>query len=360
MKRLTFLLLGLLLILCGCDRYEHEVYEDVALEVSFLEFSVGLSNASQSNLDPIMSWYAADYLHDKATYADIEHDYMIIFYEYGDSVELSGNLVEYWETGRITWELKGTIADSSFVIETREDVVVMDSGSMKFYGNQVSPPDLNEAMPVVLVQYFTSTTCGNCPQAALQLEEMHDEYGEQLVVVEYVSDHDPAGTYFPEALSYYGAGTQPTTLIQGEYKIVGAGEADLAEYETRYQQAVNAPLNFRFTSIDLQVSGDMVIAAVEWEDSGITGAEDLRLMAVLLEENPGYSYSAAPSVFFENRVIQAENMPYDAALTSAEIELSSSDDLPDEVRVVVWLQNRPEEWSSAAKVYNVIQQELGE
>jgi len=360
MKKVLFsLLLGVLLI-SACDRYDHEPYENAELEASFIEFSESLANANADSLSGVMEWYDPDYRNNNQNKLFIEYEYRQMFSDYGDSLSMNGELKGYWKTYRIVWVLTGSYQDSILFAIEREDFIVEEEGIYRFYGNQIVTQELNENLPVVLVQFFTGTQCGNCPAAAEKLEDMHNNYGEQLVVIEYVNDSDPGGNYLHEA-GYYAAYEQPTALFQGNYKIVGAGEDKLNEYEKRYAQALNRTLDFRFTSLDISINDNTVTSTVVWEELTELSGENIQLRAVLLEEEPDLYYNVAPSVTFENRVLAAVEQAYNNSEKSAELILDCSIDLPENVSLVVWLQNMPNSWEdNGAQIYNTIKRELGE
>jgi thiol-disulfide isomerase/thioredoxin len=358
MKRL-WIFIGLLALFAGCDRYDHDVYSDAALESSFMIFSDSLSAGGAEDLGGIMTWYSDEYLHNTMTKTDIEHKYEAYYHEYGDSLVLAAELLEYWKTGRIRFELRGMFGEDNFLISEIEDYFMADGGDYLFFGNQVAPPALNPDLPVVLFQYFTSTTCSNCPDVARKLKEMHSDLGEQFVALDYIYDQDPGGVFFPEA-TYYEAYSQPTIIVQGDYKIIGAGGAALLAYQSRYEQALAEPLQFRFTSLEISVSGNIVTGIVTWEELVSLTGEGLMLRAVLLEEEPDLHYISS-SVYFENRVLGGAEQIYDSNLSVGEISVACNIELPEKVSMVVWLQSKGENWNvSGAKIYNVIKGKLGE
>jgi len=359
MKRAIMLIIAISLFISACDRFDHDVYSDANLEASFMEFDNSLSTASADDLSGIMNWYSEYYLNDKETKSDIEHEYMSYFGEYGDSLTLQAEIIEYWKTNRIEYELRGSLGKDSFLIAEKEDYLIKNDGNYIFYGNQVAPPPLNPEKPVVMVQYFTSTTCGNCPLVATLLEEMHNELGEQIVALEYIYDEDPANIFMPEAI-YYNAGSQPTSIVQGDYTIIGSGEASLAAYQSRYEQALAEPLIFRFTRLELALTGNTVTGTLTWEELGELTGENLQLRAVLLEEEPDLHYISAPSVYFANRVIGGAEMDYDGTSATATISVNSGIPLPSKFSMVVWLQDKVDDPSvSGAHIYNVIKK-MGE
>ncbi|MCF7913048.1 MAG: thioredoxin [Candidatus Cloacimonetes bacterium] len=360
MKITLMLLILTLLLVSACDRFDHDVYNDANLEASFGQFNLSLSAASLDSLDGVMNWYSEDYLNDNDTKSDIEHEYMSYFLEYGPDLMLSAKNMEYWKTNRIVFKIWITLPDTSFAIAEKEDFLIETDGNFIFYGDQIDPPPLNPEFPVVIMQYFTSTTCGSCPLVAEKLEEMLNTYGGQLVVLEYISNQDPGSVYMPEAL-YYNAGEQPTSIVQGEYPIIGSEAAALSAYKSRYEQALADTMVFRFTSLDLTISGNTVTGSVNWEELLEFSGENLQLRAVLLEEEPDLHYSTAPSVYFENRVLGAAELDYDETASSAAISVVSNIELPEKISLVVWLQDRVENASiSGAHIYNVIKKMGGE
>jgi len=360
MKRAIMLIIVISLFISACDRFEHDVYSDAYLEESFMEFGNSLSAASPDSLDEIMNWYSVDYMNDLNTKFDIQLEYQSYFEEYGDSLTLQAEIIEYWKSSRITYELRGILAKESFLINEKEDYLIKNDENYIFYGNQVAPPPLDPELPVVMVQYFTSTTCGSCPLVASLLEDMHNELGGQIVVLEYIYDKDPGDVYYHE-VTYYETYEQPTSIVQGDYTIISAGEADLASYESRYDQALSEPLIFRFTSLELALSGDTVTGTLSWEELGELSGENLQLRAVLLEEEPDLYYTTAQSVYFDNRVIGGAEMDYDSTSSTAMISVNSGISLPEKWSMVVWLQDRVDDPSiSGAHIYNVIKKMGGE
>lgn len=352
MKQILFLFI-LLVFISSCDRFEHELFKSAEIEAALGEFFSDLETITADSLEVVLDWYSEDYLNDKQDKYDIENTYENYFLEYGDDLILSGELVEYWNSKRLIWDLLGILPDSTFIISQNEDYLIMEDGGYRFYGNQEAPPALDESKPVVLVEFFTSTFCTNCPSASMKLEEMLAEYGEQMILIEYVQDKDPAMLYSPES-GYYGA-FQPGVVFQGEFLINGAGENSLAEYDMRYTQAVEEFLEFRFTDIEMTLSGMEVNLEVSWEFLTEINIANLQLRAVLLEENPDFHYNASPSVHFENRIIAGRDVPFDESRSGATITIDLVEALPADYSAVVWLQCKPEEWTAGeAKVYNAI------
>jgi len=143
MKRAIMLIIVISLFISACDRFEHDVYSDANLEESFMEFDSSLSTASAEDLSGIMNWYGDDYMNDLSTKFDIQLEYLSYFEEYGDSLTLHAEIIEYWKTNRIEYELKGSLGRESFLITEKEDYLIMSEGSYIFYGNQVAPPPLD-------------------------------------------------------------------------------------------------------------------------------------------------------------------------------------------------------------------------
>jgi len=358
MKRAIMLVILFSLLITACDRFEHDVYSNADLEASFIDFASSLSSTTADDLTGVMNWYSDNYKNDLKTKFDIQLEYQSYFEEYGDSLALQANIIGYWKTHRIKYELRGSYARESFLITEKEDYLIKDGEDYIFYGNQVAPPPLNPEFPIVMVQYFTSTTCVNCPFVASLLDEMHDELGEQIVILEYISDEDPGDMYFPE-VNYYETYVQPTSMVQGEYTIIGAGGASLAAYQSRYEQALAEPLIFRFTSLELALSGDTVTGTLTWEELGELNGANLQLRAVLLEEEPDLHYTAS-SVYFANRVIGGAEQDCDGMLSPVEISVNSGMPLPEKWSMVVWLQDRVDDPSlNGAHIYNVIKK-MGE
>ena len=148
-----------------------------------------------------------------------------------------------------------------------------------------------DAYPMTtLAEDATSTGCPYCPDAYAGLEVIHSSYDYgQFVSARYYSTAINGQYYYtPEtiaAIAYYGIGSYPTVVFNGQTKVVGGGTAVAsgAAYLPIVQAASfqPAPVRIEIDSFD-PASGDIQATVTMYSETDALAGDHIRLL--LLED----------------------------------------------------------------------------
>jgi hypothetical protein len=146
----------------------------------------------------------------------------------------------------------------------------------------------------VLAEMFTYQTCPNCPVAAMELEELHEEFPGQVYVVEWHTWSFPAfsALYHPDGVAreaeYGGGNGWPSTLFQGELPlIIGSQAANLQAFHDRVDAELAACENdcaiALVASAQIDASSASITAKIKWRGGALPA--DVRVRFVLIEND---------------------------------------------------------------------------
>jgi len=353
MKKILILLPLILLFFSACDVLNHDTYSDSTLENFFADFSAAIENATADNLTEVMAYYHEDYSHnlqDKAAMNSFYAEFFLI----NTPVSLQAELVDYNRFDQIHWDLIVTTADTTYRLEM--DDVLIESETIKFYGNQVDPPALDPNKPVVFAEMLTSENCGNCPEVAEYLHQMKNIYGEQFIYVEYCLSNNYTPFYMDYA-SYYSAFSQPTTVIGGNNIVVG-GDTDALE--NHYQNVVETELQARINNLSAAMNSGLAEVNLELELLNELSTQDLVLTAVVADGEPEIYYTSDAQQFSNVAFAKTELDISAGGAINLSIEYDENIDFV-EPKIIVWLQTKtPVFDSETSKTYTAAEYSLGE
>ena len=350
----------MILILFACDRFKHVIYENAQIEANFNEFSEAMQTMNPDSIQIVMDFYNNEYLNNAFNKDDIQTQILGYFSNY-DSLSIV--LESYYQDISIHWSLYGLPANEKSLIEIANfsDFLIETDFGFQFYGNQIQPPEYDSSKPMVIAQFSTATSCGNCPAAAEKLAELKRNYGGQFVFIEYVTDGpDPANIFIPFA-QYYSIPFQPSVVFQGGSIAIGSDAETLDSYTARYEQAEEAE---KVISIDLQnieilqysMSGTAIIGSLE-----NIPIEDLKLETAVIMQHSDYEYTNGHqelhNVVFASASFAIENSEIDFFIEST-IEIT--DELSEDALLVVWVQTKEDPYDPQnciiydAKIYELI------
>jgi hypothetical protein len=146
----------------------------------------------------------------------------------------------------------------------------------------------------VLAEMFTYQACPNCPVAAAELEELHEEFPGQVFVVEWHTWNLPAfvALFSPDGVARedeYDAGVGfPSTLFQGELPlIIGSQAANLQAFHDRVDAELAACENdcaiALVASAQIDASSATITAKIKWRGGALPA--DVRVRFVLIEND---------------------------------------------------------------------------
>ena len=230
--KLFFLLLITLILIFSCDRFDNNFKNNpsVTEQVTefFTSFGDSLSVLQPANVPEIMNFYHDDYLNNGVTKSDVEKFYNSVF-ALADSVEISSELESSDENLNINWNLlvKNAVTDSVLLDSLITDKLIENRGDYLFYGNQITPPTAEKQK--ALVQLFTGTWCPNCPYGEEALYDLSQELGDSFYFLEvHIQDELALGSNY-DLMNFYGIGSLPTAVFQGQTSINGANESVIPE-----------------------------------------------------------------------------------------------------------------------------------
>ncbi|MEA1972708.1 MAG: hypothetical protein U9N34_05380, partial [Candidatus Cloacimonadota bacterium] len=256
MKKIL-LVIAIALLIFACDRFEHEVYENENIEEMMTTFTQALQTSEVDSLDTILDFYHPNYLNDAFAKTNMQ-DKFINFLNNYDS--LSIEIDSYFQDLSINWTLYGAeISDSKGIekIESFSDFLIKEGSQYFFYGNQVSAaPEYDGTKPMIIAQFSSATTCGNCPPAASKLDELKRIYGDQFIYLEYLYDGPDFANVFLPFVQYYSMNSQPSTMFQGQFVAAGGSSEIISSYMSKYEQSAQAEKLIHLNLSDINYSAE--------------------------------------------------------------------------------------------------------
>jgi len=339
----------MILILFACDRFEHEIYENAQIEATFNEFSGTIQSVNADSIQIVMEFYNDNYLNDAFHKADIQAQLLGYINEYGS---LSVVLNSYYKDLSIHWTLYGIPANEKNIeeITSFSDILTKTDSGYEFYGNQIEPPEYDPSKPMVVAQFSTSTTCGNCPAGAEKLAELQREYGGQFIYLEYALDGpDPTNNFFPFA-QYYNIPSQPTAIFQGVSIAAGGDAETINSYTTRYEQAAEVEKSITINLENIEINGSSVSGTAIIDSLENIPISDLKLETALILKHSDYEYTNGHqelhNVVFATGTFIIENQ-------EIIFSLDSTIEITEEALLVVWVQTKVDTYDSqTCKIYD--------
>lgn len=367
MKRwliLSLVLLSLLFSL-GCDRFKHAFEPpdtvDFAAEL-FTPLDTAFHGFPSFSLDPVMAFYAEDYLHYGQTKADRRNWLQGIF-------DAEPNAL-----GQVTLINAEELTDSTAIanwrlkIETSDRVVLADSlfsgerlvkrgGKWLLKGNQMTCV-LPTPKQQVIVEYFTFYGCPNCPVVEAELHDLEIQYSGQMSYLEHhVSGPLMIGT--DPTYLYYGPFTVPTSIFQGTSRLTGSGTDVIDSYAPLVQSLAAEDSDFRYINPTLGVEGNTVSGSLSLEQLATDiDYTDLVLNYVLIERVSSFNNTQGQPL---RNVVRAKGY---RSLTEADLNqpvlftLESTVAIPDDAALVIFVQNRPSPYANNATIHGGVEVDL--
>ena len=327
----------------------------VEIETFFITFQDTLSRLNPNNISNIMNFYHDDYLNNGVTKSDVEEFYNSIF-ALADSVEISSEFENSDDNLTISWNLlvKNSLTESVLIDSLITDKLIENRNGYLFYGNQITPPSAEKQK--VLVQLFTGTWCPNCPYGEDALFDLSQELGDSFYFLEvHIQDELALGSNY-DLMNYYGIGSLPTAVFQGQTSINGANENVIDIYRNAIQN---------FTDLDAAAN----LKNIEYQIDGVhlNGTVQIGLTEAVSQQNLFLKYSL---VEVTSDILNNHGSPCrQVVMANDELDLSTSDlnvplqfdfqvpvSLPSDAKFYLWLQTVEEPYNEeSCKIYNVIE-----
>nr|MDK2851174.1 hypothetical protein [Candidatus Cloacimonadota bacterium] len=365
MRYLNIIVAVFSLMLVSCDRFDHDftAVEETDFVTDFVEpLVLALDAASAADMSAIEAMYATDYLHNGVNRSE-RIEWMRSFWvqDEGATASISDVLIQQIDANNalMNWRLwimgsdQSILADSLFIGER----LVRRDGKWLFWGNQtcVQPSDRQ----LVIVEYFTFRTCPNCPPAEAELNNIRLQYPDNFI---YLEHHTQMELMLPgdNTYQYYQAYSAPTAVFQGTEKVSGGLPEDTAQYQGIVDQllTINKPISY---SIDnLVYAGQDLSATVSLTPLIELPSEDLVLNYVLITDEVGYTNIAGEPLHNVVRAKGSVEISTSADLTDIPIQLSVAEGLPQNFKLVVFAQHKPQVFQNNATIYGGIIREISQ
>jgi thiol-disulfide isomerase/thioredoxin len=155
---------------------------------------------------------------------------------------------------------------------------------------------------VVLAEMFTATWCTVCAVAEPKLEQLSEEYGDELAVLEYHPYQDTQGDIFGiqeghlRMTNYYGSDQFPTTVFDGVNMKVGISSEE--DIYTAYKSNIDFGLG-RTTPVTIKIEGAVNETSghlnVTFETQGYF-SDTLSARLVVFEDDIFYDYPGSNGI----------------------------------------------------------------
>ncbi|MCD4829609.1 MAG: hypothetical protein K8R90_09315 [Candidatus Cloacimonetes bacterium] len=290
-------------------------------------------------------WFALDYYHDGSTMQNVLSLLGAIMQEATDQLTVSVTDCDPWS---LDFELGiiDTSVDLDITLGSRARIA---GAGYILCGNGQEEPD--ETRQKVFAELFTATWCVNCPQAEEALHTLKQEFGDRLLYVEYhvgdefYSDNNDLNTW-------YGNGSAPTAVFQGQSVLIGTWGALEQAYRDKIefygaQEALAQFSGFSHTLGEAAPSGVVSIATA-------LPQTDLYLKWALVEE----SATGNNGNLYHQIVTMKGQLPLDGVDLSQPVsfDFTGVESVPADAIVYLWLQTVTTDHDPAVnKIYNAIE-----
>jgi hypothetical protein len=356
----------LLLLVVACDRFEHSFEPEQTSDFQTIMFdpiSSALENITATDVNPILSFYDDDYMHNGQTKTSRQTYYQSLFSLVATpsfEVTLLAQEQVNDTLAVANWRLvvkdnaDNVISDSTFIGEQ----MVSRAKGWKLYGNRDNccGPVISQR---IFIEEFTYTTCPNCPVVEELLHQLQMTNPNNLTYLEY-HINDPISPYPAnmDIYTYYGNPPFPVVFFQGVTKIAGNNEdneavfAQLAQ-EIAAQQGKVQIANPDYAVLGGQISGNVQVNIV---DTNVTQT-NLKLKYALIDKVSADYTNNADEPCRNSVLVKGEQSLSSADLTQpVTFSMPYAGTIPTgDAYLVIWVQDIPAVFTNNAPVYNCIE-----
>lgn len=362
MKRLLLAAFVVLTLLAftACDRFPHIFDPSMDEDLDALLFqplNQALQNQPEAGIDELMQYFADDYMHSGISKADRRDWLEGIFSDHPNALARA-NLIETHKLSDLlyvsSWRLyiseaETVIADSSFV----GDEAVKRDGRWLLRGNQASCVVPNPKQRVI-VEYFTFPNCPNCPPVEAELQHLQMDYPNNFSYLEY---HITGPLHIPGdgTHTYYGITSAPTSIFQGETKLLGSAPETLAEYRPQVDHYADLECLVDYSNLGYSIQGQNLTGSIKLNLAPeIASLNDLVLNVVLIEREASHPIQQHPmrNLVRAKTVINIGGTDLSQAVN---FDLNASIEIPDDASLVIFVQHRPATFANNARIYGGIE-----
>jgi hypothetical protein len=366
MRLLCLLIIVLtLLAAVSCDRFKHTfapVVETDFQTVVFTPLADSFLTATEFNLQPVMDFYAEDYLYNGQSKSSRETWFQSLLEQNPDctfQVELMNQRQDNDSLAVVDWHLTA-VDDSSFVLADSiftEEQLIKRNGSWLLYGNRIDSGGNPEATQRVLLEYFTFQTCPNCPIVEALLHDLYITFAGRMTYLEYHLNDPMAIPSNYNVFQYYGLTNMPVTVFQGRTVVYGNNEDNETVYTQLIQNTIAQPAKVGMTQLHYTMPGDTLSGTIHLEIKDQTVTQDNLKLKYVLMEKVSDVYVNAAQVPCKNVVLASGS----TSLTGVDLQQDVSFSLvythpvPADAYLVIWTQESPATFSNDAYIHHALE-----
>ncbi len=358
MKYYLFILLLIAgLGLMSCDRFDHNFVPDEQDNFEtelFTPLENDFNMSTAADLSPAMAHYADDYQH----FGYTKNEWQIVLESILAGVadpqfEVSfTNVQQQNDTEALaSWRLKisdpatrTVLADSIYTAERLRKV----GDKWLLRGNQNACNPVNKQL--VIAQYFTFDTCPSCPASEAKLHDLELQYPGQFIYLEHHIMNELHLTH-DNTNMYYNVFSAPTAVFQGQEKVSQSNDVSLALYQSNVDALaqIDEPIRYQLQSVNL--SGRDLNAQVRLLPQINLDQTDLVLNYVLIEETSDHTNANGDPLHNVVRALGSQSLSTADLNNPIDISLTSTVDLPTDLKLVVFAQHKPTPFANNSTIY---------
>jgi len=356
-------ILALVILVAGCDRFEHSFAPPTYPEVEqmYADFTDSLLLITDTDVEPISGFYADNYMNNGVNKEDIEQYYRNLFINHPNGIIVRDSTYEFEpNTLSFNWRLKLTnlVGDTTFVDTLFTDRLTYQRGKYVFIGNQYNPGD--NPKQKILAQMVTGTWCSNCTAIEAALHECELRFPGQFYYVEHhLNDSLQVNPQMSDFLSYYGGiYSAPTTIFQGITKYTLSNTGSLAQFTALIQNLLTQDAKFDLSNFNYTIIGDSLHGSVTvTPNSDLSQAHLVLNYAIAEEVTTALNYAGLPcrNVIRKRAEKDISSISLPGTITFA---LHLPTYRPPDSKMVIWVQTMNQPWDQQSLVYNVLEQEI--
>lgn len=362
MKYLSLLLIVMLALLSSCDRFEHAYTAPVVTDIGeilettlFNPMQTAFNQSTATDISLAMVYYADDYLQFGVSKSEWELELRTMLTGVANPVfdvsmdtamqQNDTNALANWNLKITDPDTKRVVADSSFVGERL--VKIGDKWLLK--GNQMTcePPVSKQ---LVIAEYFTFRTCPSCPPAEAKLRDLHAQYPNNFI---YLEHHTSGGLEIAgdNTAPYYGAYSPPVSIFNGREKVTLSNAASLAQYQSLVDAYVlqDTPIKYQLTGTPT-VSGRDLSGSVLLTPLAALDQSNVVLNYVIIEEVSPYTNVNGVNLHNVVRAKGSISLNGVNLANPINFNLTSTVDLPEDMRLVIFAQQKPTTFHNDATI----------
>jgi len=359
MKRILYalLLLAMLVGISSCDRFEHDFVPSQQVNFTTELFSPlqnDFNASTAADLSPAMAHYADDYQHygtSKSEWQTMLEGMLAGVADPQFSVTVSSVQQQNETEALANWRLTITnpatrtvIADSLYTAERLRKV----GDTWLLRGNQNTCNPVRKQL--VIAEYFTYNTCSYCPPFEVKLHELEAQYPGQFISVEHHIQND---LHLPQDLvnAYYGVYSAPGAVFQGTRKVTGSSDVSLALYQSHTDELVQIDEPIRYQVLSASVTGRDISASVQLTPQMSLDQSNMVLNYVVIEETSSVNNAGGVPLHNVVRALGSQSLNGVDLNQPLAINFTSTVDLPEDIKLVVFAQSKPTPFANNATIY---------